>query len=277
MGIEENKAESQYVHSNLDKETDQERLSGLELTWDPTTIRNMEMLGVSSGWKCLDVGAGFGSITKWLEKRVGPEGKVVITDIRPELHRETGDTVEIRQHNILTDELESNYYDLVHCRALLEHLSEPEKAISNMAKAVKPGGWLLIEELDNLANPSFDSTDDDADYYYRWLHKACGIQIRLRYIDVEFGRKVRQLVDQLGFEDVGSEGTTKVIRGGDPMAKFEAVSYQALAEHLKDEFTEEEKQLIEEGFDKILRLLENPSFYHVSMSLFCAWGRKPES
>ena len=275
MGIEENKEENQYIHSNLEKETDQERLNDLELTWDSTTIRHLEMLGVSTGWKCLDVGAGFGSITGWLSDRVDSQGKVVTTEIRTELHRETNDNVEIRQHNILTDELENDYYDLVHCRTLLQHLGEPEKALSNMAKAVKPGGWLLIEEFDNLTLPSFDSNDPDADFYYRFLNKAGQIQIRLRYFDVEFGRKVRRLIDELGFQDVGSEGTTKVVRGGESWARFEVTSYQALVERLSDVLTEEEKKLLED-MDKVISLLENPSFYYASYPLISTWGRKPK-
>ncbi|UCC17926.1 MAG: methyltransferase domain-containing protein, partial [Dehalococcoidales bacterium] len=211
-----------------------------------------------------------------IDNAVGAQGKVVITDIRPELHRKTGENTEIRRHNILTDELERDYYNLVHCRSVLVHLDKPEKALTNMAKAVKPGGWLLIEELDNLTLPSFDSNNPDADIYYRFLNKAGQIQIRLRYIDVEFGSNVRRLVDQLSFEDIGSEGITMIVRGGEPWAQFEVMTYQALADRLKNELTEEEKKLLEESMEKTINLLENPSFYHVSYPLFSAWGRKPK-
>jgi len=267
--------DSRYFAADLGKEADQERLTDLELTWDPITIRHLEMLGVSPGWKCLDVGAGYGSITAWLANRVGPQGKIVATDIRSELHRDTSDNIEVRQHNILTDELECDYYDLVHCRSVLTFVGEPEKALSNMAKALKPGGWLLIEELDILTIPPFDTNNPDADFYYRFMHKGSGIQLRLKYIDVEFGRNVRWLVEQLGFQDIGCEGITLIVRGGEPWAKMEAMTYKTIAERLKDELIEEEKKLIEEGFDKVQSLLDNPSFYYVCSPLFCAWGRKP--
>ena len=266
---------NEYIASHLKKETDQDRLSGLELTWDPSTIRHMEMLGVSSGWKCLNVGAGFGSITRWLASCVGSQGQVVATDIRPELHRDMSENVEIRQHNILTDELENDYYDLVHCRLLLEHLNEPEIALSNMAKALKPGGWILIEELDNWINPVSDLNNPDADAYYRWYHKGCEMLKRFGLVDLECGRKVRRYIDQLGFEDVGNEGITIVGRGGEPMAKFAAMSYQSNLELLKDKLTKEEKQLGEE-MEKMTSLLHDPSFYYVGAPLFCAWGRKPK-
>jgi ubiquinone/menaquinone biosynthesis C-methylase UbiE len=109
--------EGKYMASEMKLEADRERLSLIEQTWDPVTIRNLEMLGVSSGWKCLDVGAGYGSITSWLAERVGSNGKIVATDIRAELHHKVSETVEVRQHDILKDDLEKDYYDLVHCRS----------------------------------------------------------------------------------------------------------------------------------------------------------------
>jgi SAM-dependent methyltransferase len=236
----------------------------------------MEMLGVSEGWKCLNVGAGYGSITAWLANKVGHKGKIVATDIRAGLHRDAGNNVEIRQHNILTDELENNYYDLVHCRALLQHLTEYEKALTNMSKAVKPGGWILIEELDNFTSPPSDSNNPDADFFYKWYQQAGEIMKRFGSINLEFGRNVRCLVDQLDFQDVGSEGITVISRGGEPMAKFASMSFKANSERLQDELTEEEKQQILGGLDKVINLFEDPNFYYVGIPLFCAWGRKPK-
>ena len=56
--------------------------------------------------------------------------------------------LEVRRHDITKDEIEEREYDLVHCRYVLEHLIEPEKALKRMADAVRPSGWLLIEESD---------------------------------------------------------------------------------------------------------------------------------
>jgi SAM-dependent methyltransferase len=56
--------------------------------------------------------------------------------------------VEVRRHDIRRDLLETGHYDLVHCRALLMHLAEPERALARMAAALRPGGWLLVEEGD---------------------------------------------------------------------------------------------------------------------------------
>ena len=60
-----------------------ERLVSLETLYDPWTIRHLELTGVGAGWQCLEVGGGGGSIAAWLARRVGPSGRVLVTDIDP--------------------------------------------------------------------------------------------------------------------------------------------------------------------------------------------------
>jgi 2-polyprenyl-3-methyl-5-hydroxy-6-metoxy-1,4-benzoquinol methylase len=48
--------------------------------------------------------------------------------------------LEIREHNIATEDLESAAFDLVHTRNVLMHLPDREEVIKKMANAVKHGG-----------------------------------------------------------------------------------------------------------------------------------------
>ena len=45
-------------------------------------------------------------------------------------------------------ELPSNSFDLVYCRMLLEYLKEKERAVSEMTRVAKPGGIVLLQDLD---------------------------------------------------------------------------------------------------------------------------------
>jgi len=45
-------------------------------------------------------------------------------------------------------EFESNSFDLVYCRMLLQYLKEKERAVSEMARVCKPGGTVLLQDLD---------------------------------------------------------------------------------------------------------------------------------
>lgn len=57
-----------------------ERLRTLEALFDAGTIAELEARGIGRGWRCLEVGAGGGSIARWLADRVAPDGVVVATD-----------------------------------------------------------------------------------------------------------------------------------------------------------------------------------------------------
>jgi SAM-dependent methyltransferase len=122
------------------------RLALIERVYDPATTSRLEQLGVGAGWRCLDVGAGGGSIARWLRDRVGPDGSVVAVDLDTRFfENETG--IEARRLDILADELERDAYDLVHCRCLLHHLrSKQLDAAQRMVAALGPGGVLLATE-----------------------------------------------------------------------------------------------------------------------------------
>jgi SAM-dependent methyltransferase len=45
-------------------------------------------------------------------------------------------------------EFQSDRFDLVYCRMLLQYLKEKEQAVSEMARVCKPGGTVLLQDLD---------------------------------------------------------------------------------------------------------------------------------
>jgi ubiquinone/menaquinone biosynthesis C-methylase UbiE len=51
----------------------------LEELFDPLSRRRRAL--VQPGWRCLEVGAGRGSMAVWLAEQVGPTGHVVATDV----------------------------------------------------------------------------------------------------------------------------------------------------------------------------------------------------
>src|SRR4051794_19120825 len=59
---------------------ERDRLQSLTRVYDPTTIRLAEQLGLTTGWRCADVGAGTGSIAQQLAATVGAKGHVLAVD-----------------------------------------------------------------------------------------------------------------------------------------------------------------------------------------------------
>src|SRR5688500_7003372 len=125
------------------------RLRALAAVFDPGTIRQLDARGIAEGWRCLEVGGGLGTMTKWLSARVDPHGSVLTTDIDTRhLDSLSLANVEIRHHDVVEDPLPATWFDLVYTRLVLEHVSDPTRAVSNMVQAVKPGGWVVIEDFE---------------------------------------------------------------------------------------------------------------------------------
>ena len=125
------------------------RLTLLESIYDPGTISRLTALGVGAGWRCLEVGAGAGSITRWICDRVGPDGLVAAVDLEPLfLERDPRPNLEIHRRDILTEGFPGDGYDLIHARALFMHLPDRDALIADLAGHLRPGGVILLEEGD---------------------------------------------------------------------------------------------------------------------------------
>jgi ubiquinone/menaquinone biosynthesis C-methylase UbiE len=130
-----------------------ERLRVLGRVMRANTLPLLERAGVTAGLRCLDVGCGGGDVTLDLASLVGPTGHVVGVDVDAteiELARadsEQVDSIEFRVGD-LGDGLGEEEYDVVYARFVLTHLDDPESAVRTMRRALRPGGRLVVEDID---------------------------------------------------------------------------------------------------------------------------------
>ncbi|MFY0542142.1 class I SAM-dependent methyltransferase [Nannocystis pusilla] len=128
-----------YALADAAHDAELARLRTIEADWDAKTRRHLQDLGVGPGQRCLEVGAGAGGVARWLSGQVGPGGKVVATDIDPRFLADLkADNLEVRRHDIAVDPLETDSYDLVHCRVLLIHMRDPAAVLRRMFAALRP-------------------------------------------------------------------------------------------------------------------------------------------
>ena len=127
-----------------------QRLDLMSKILDPWTRGYLRSLGVGPGWNCLELGSGNGSVTEWLCDTVGSTGSVTAIDINPVLvDLIPAQNLTVTQVDVRTAELPDNAYDLVSCRALLHQIADhAPQVLEKMAAAVRPGGWLLVQEPD---------------------------------------------------------------------------------------------------------------------------------
>src|SRR5256885_14271279 len=60
---------------------ERERLNSITSLYDPHTLGCCDRLGISEGWRCLDVGAGTGSGAELLAERDGEDGRGLAVDL----------------------------------------------------------------------------------------------------------------------------------------------------------------------------------------------------
>ena len=139
-----------YIFDNAAERETSERFSSLESLHDIHTIGYLKATGVGPGWRCLEIGGGGGSIGQWLADCVGPEGHVLVTDIDPRfLAGFNRDNLEVRIHDVGVDPLPEAAFDLIHTRLVLVHVPQREATIGRLVNALKPGGWLVVEDYDS--------------------------------------------------------------------------------------------------------------------------------
>ena len=123
-------ASSSYVLTNSAREA-QVRFAALSTLYDRTTIRHLEGRGVARGWQCFEIGAGGGTIARWLADLVGPTGLVLATDLDTRhLDHLGGPGLEVCHHDIGADPLPEAAFDLVHTRLVLMHVARREVALA---------------------------------------------------------------------------------------------------------------------------------------------------
>ena len=195
-------------------EIESARLGKLQQASDSSTIGHLDAIGVGPGWRCLEVGAGAGSIASWLGTRVGPTGSVLATDVNVDRLGGLPGNVEVRRHDIRHEELEPAAYDLVHCRFVLMHLADPAAALNKLTASLAPGGWLLVEEGDfGLVEFAGAAESARATEVLHTLHEqwaASGV------VSSYFGRRLPGLVLALGLESFGVDVSTQTGGPGDP-------------------------------------------------------------
>jgi SAM-dependent methyltransferase len=258
---------STYVFDNAWQQ-EQQRLAALANIWDANTQRNFEALGSLQGRRVLEIGAGGGSVARWLLDAVGPIGHVVATDIDTRfIDAIDAPNFEARRHDIINDPLETDAFDVVHCRLVLEHLPAADVALAKMIAALRPRGALLVEEFDHVSFlPAPDAAADASAAWQAFLVAFTNIA-ETRGLDLTYGRRLRPLLEAQDLQDVTATGVATYERGGTEgrdLLLLSIVSMRALlvaTGHMDDA-----------SVDRMIAALQDENFYWSSQIMVAASG-----
>lgn len=245
--------------------TEHQRLLTLESLWDPTSISFLDLIDFGEEWHCLELGAGAGSITRYLASRV-LGGKVTATDIDVRFLPHDIPNVTIDEQDICVQAPPPAAFDLIHARALLEHLHTRKEILNNTVRGVRPGGWLVVEGLDitiGLSSP------------HAVLRKVLDAIVELvggkTGADLTFGRSVPKLMSEAGLTEIAVRYEPIVIGDREPgneflLATLQQISAGLIARGLLDT----------SDLDEFHSWLRSPGIHDIFGLMCCTRGRKVE-
>jgi hypothetical protein len=135
-----------------------------------------------------------------------------------------------------------------------------------MITALKPGGWLLVEEPDDTAAGPVNSNHPDAAVFYR-ANRAMLEELKANGVmDPYLGRRLGDLLMRLGLDSVEREGVTWIHRGGDVAVRL---VLETLALH------EDSGRYSRADLEATRRALSDPRFSFIDTTWFGAQGRRP--
>ena len=184
--------------------TGRDRLRLLSEVMGPQSRELLAQIAMPADASCLDLGCGGGDVTVDLARTVGPAGKVigvdtdnVVLDIARKEAMELGlANVSFECHDVTSWEPPEDF-DVVYARFLLTHLSDPLKVLVNARKNLRPGGMVILEDIDfrgHFAEPECPALQRSVDFY--------SATVRNRGGDPNIGPRLPALLREAGYQNI---------------------------------------------------------------------------
>lgn len=250
------------------------RLRILARATEEGTTALFQRLGIAAGMSVLDVGCGGGDVSKVFARLVGSSGRVVGVDLDPieleaarrEAQAEGLEHLSYRKADALALEPDASFH-VAYARFLLSHLAAPERAMESMLATLRPGGRLVVEDVDFSGHFCHPNRPAMAEYLqlYSGLVSASGG-------DPNIGPRLPGLLSGAGLQDIGMhvsqpagfEGEAKLITPLTMQSIGERVVQAGLAT------ADDVKRIVEELTEAAL----DPSIVMGMPRIFQVWGRK---
>ena len=132
--------------------------------WAQPPAKLIERSGIASGIRVMEVGCGSGAFLTFVARAVGATGKVYGLDIQKKMLDQVRaklarpDLADIKNIELLETSayqipLPASTLDAVYFVTVLQEIPDPQKALLEAKRVLKPGGYLSVTEL--LPDPDY--------------------------------------------------------------------------------------------------------------------------
>ncbi|MFI7602472.1 methyltransferase domain-containing protein [Actinoplanes sp. NPDC049681] len=263
-------ADHRYLLDNARAEAG-ERFVALAELFDGVTRGHFDRLGIGPGWRCWEVGAGGRSIPEALAATVGPTGYVLASDINT-TWLDTQGPYEVCRHDLAADPPpEPGTFDLVHARLVLVHVPDRARALATLVAALRPGGWLLLEDADTELQPLVCLDESGpAQQRANRLRRAFRQLMAERGADLRYGRTLPRTLREAGLVDVAAAGNFPI--GGTVCNRLESATVRHVRAELVGAGLADDAEI-----DAHLAAVAAGELDLTLAPLISAWGRRPGS
>lgn len=198
--MDENTSYNVDSFQNLDRETERLRAQALQ-TW-PKEARMLDWYGLRDGMTVLEIGSGPGFITEQLLSLL-PSSPITTVELaaamvehaRKYLREKGAGRLHALQAHVMQSGLPDNSFDFVIGRYFFQHMSDPVAVAAEARRLLKPGGKLVMIDVDDgvwgLADPPLMM---DGDYAEKGVESQAA-----RGGDRLVGRKLLRILSDAGF------------------------------------------------------------------------------
>ncbi|QES59212.1 SAM-dependent methyltransferase [Streptomyces venezuelae] len=234
------------------------------LAYDDFTLARLRALGAGPGWRCLDVGAGTGTVARLLLDRAGVSEVLAVDRDTAFLRAHPAPGLTPLEADVTALDFSPGRFQLVHARFVLMHLRNWPRMIGKLASLVAPGGVLVLGDAVDLTTPAKPDTTYGRVMRAMWqgLGETLGT-------DVSWVPDYPGHLREAGLRSVGAEILVPPLLPGSPISRFWAGTWERArgpmtATGLVDDAT----------IDAAIRYLDSPDCAALSPGLLTAWGVK---
>ncbi|MDG4799930.1 methyltransferase domain-containing protein [Micromonospora sp. WMMD980] len=174
---------------------------------------------------------------------------------------------EVRRHDIVADPPpQPGTFDLVHTRLVLVHLPDRARALATMTAALRPGGWLVVEDADTELQSL--ACLGPAQRRVNRLRRAVRELLTRRGADLRFGRTLPRALRAAGLVEVTATGCFPI--GGVACDRLEAATVRMVRGELLAAGLADDVEI-----DAHLAAVEAGELDLTLAPLISAWGRHP--